>query len=206
MQAATPGQEHVPPVLILVCDNTDIAEVFYRKISGETEVATVTEADVAEVLGEENEEAAKGNGNSAPNTKSGKRKTTTVYGKGAIFPELFSNTPDVNRTIRIDTKLLAEAESDDPKKKRQDAAEELRQVTGDRRVAQRRVDALRPATVRTDDGAGTGVAEGADGRERLDEAHIVHDAAVLDLHVVVHAQQDALASDIDIADGLLLHG
>ena len=30
----------------------------------------------------------------------------TVYGKGAIFPELFSNTPDVNRTIRIDTKLL----------------------------------------------------------------------------------------------------
>ena len=52
MEAATPGQEHVPPVLILVCDNTDIAEVFYRKISGETETETVTEADVAEVLGE----------------------------------------------------------------------------------------------------------------------------------------------------------
>src|SRR5205807_1487807 len=34
----------------------------------------------------------------------------------------------VNRTIRIDTRLLAEAESDDPKKKQQDAAEELRQV------------------------------------------------------------------------------
>ena len=51
-----------------------------------------------------------------------------MYGQGAIFPEYFSNTPDVNRTIRIDTKLLAEAESDDPKKKRQDAAEELRQV------------------------------------------------------------------------------
>jgi hypothetical protein len=33
-----------------------------------------------------------------------------MYGKGAIFPELFSNTPDVNRTIRIDTKLLAEDE------------------------------------------------------------------------------------------------
>lgn len=129
MQAATPGQEHVPPVLILVCDNTDIAEGFYRKISGETETETVTEADVAEVLGEEEEENGNGNGNGAPKkAKSGKRKTTTVYGKGAIFPELFSNTADVNRTIRIDTKLLAEAESDDPKKKRQDAAEELRQV------------------------------------------------------------------------------
>ena len=132
MEAATPGQEHVPPVLILVCDNTDIAEVFYRKISGETETETVTEADVAEVLGEDDGE--NGNGDGAPEAtkqkpaKSGKRKTTTVYGKGAIFPEHFSNTPDVNRTIRIDTKLLAEAESDDPKKKRQDAAEELRQV------------------------------------------------------------------------------
>ena len=51
-----------------------------------------------------------------------------IYGQGAIFPELFSNTPTEKRTIRIDTKLLAEAESDDPKKKRQDAAEELRQV------------------------------------------------------------------------------
>src|SRR5205807_8152001 len=34
----------------------------------------------------------------------------------------------VNRTIRIDTRLLAEAESDDPKKKQQDAAEALRKV------------------------------------------------------------------------------
>src|ERR1017187_2405218 len=126
MEAATPGQEHVPPVLILVCDNTDIAEVFYRTISGETETETVTEADVAEVLGEG--DAENGNGDAPKPTKSGKRKTTTVYGKGAIFPDLFSNTPEVNRTIRIDTKLLAEAESDDPRKKRLDAAEELRRV------------------------------------------------------------------------------
>src|SRR5260370_11450064 len=53
MEAATPGQEHVPPVLILVCDNTDIAEVFYQKISGETEEAVVTEAEVEEVLAED---------------------------------------------------------------------------------------------------------------------------------------------------------
>ena len=34
---AKPGQEVVPPVLIVVCDNTDIAEVFFRNISGERE-------------------------------------------------------------------------------------------------------------------------------------------------------------------------
>ncbi len=129
MQAATPGQEQVPPVLILVCDNTDIAEVFYGKISGETETEAVTEADVAAVLGEEDDAGGGENGNgSAKKGKVAKRKTRTVYGKGAIFPELFSNTDRVKRTIRIDTKLLAEAESDDPKKKKQDAAEELRQV------------------------------------------------------------------------------
>ena len=128
MDAATPGQEHVPPVLILVCDNTDIAEVFYRKISGESEVEPVTEAEVTEVLGEDDEDISAESNIRAPKAKSGKRKTTTVYGKGAIFPEYLSNTPQVNRTIRIDTKLLADAESDDPKKKRQDAAEELRQV------------------------------------------------------------------------------
>ena len=112
MEAAKPGQEHVPPVLILVCDNIDIAQVFYRKLSGETEVETVTEADVAEVLGEVPEE--NGNGGGAPPAstskpaKSGKRKVATVYGKGAIFPEHFSNTPHQRRTIRIDTKVADE--------------------------------------------------------------------------------------------------
>ena len=32
----TPARSSVPPVLIVVCDNTDIAEVFFRNISGET--------------------------------------------------------------------------------------------------------------------------------------------------------------------------
>jgi type III restriction enzyme len=121
MQAATPGKERVPPVLILVCDNTDIAEVFYRKISGETEEEVVTQAEVEEVLTDEDESEEK-------NTKKGKRKTITVFGRGAIFPEYFSNTSERKRTIRIDTKLLAEAESDDPKKKKSQAAEDLKKV------------------------------------------------------------------------------
>jgi type III restriction enzyme len=124
MQEATPGQERIPPVLILVCNDTDTAEVFYRKISGETEIEAVTEEEVAEALAEE-----ENGGNGAPKKgKASKRKKTVVYGKGAIFPELFSNTPGEKRTIRIDTKLLAEAESEDPKKKKQEAAEELRQI------------------------------------------------------------------------------
>ena len=34
-----------PPVLILVCDNTDIAQVFYERISGQSEVEAIPEAD-----------------------------------------------------------------------------------------------------------------------------------------------------------------
>jgi type III restriction enzyme len=50
-----------------------------------------------------------------------------VYGKSAVLPE-FANTATRKHAIRIDTKLLAEAESADPKKGRKDAAEELRKV------------------------------------------------------------------------------
>lgn len=32
---SAPGQDRTPPVMIVVCDNTDIAEHFYRSISGE---------------------------------------------------------------------------------------------------------------------------------------------------------------------------
>ncbi|MGD0389423.1 MAG: hypothetical protein ABSC42_10765 [Tepidisphaeraceae bacterium] len=125
IQQASPGQERVPPVLIIVCDNTDIAEVFFEKISGEREEEIATEADVRE-LSESDDESA--DDESEPAAKKAKPKTRTVYGKGAVFPEYFSNTATEKRTIRIDTKLLAEAESDDPNKKRRELAEELRRV------------------------------------------------------------------------------
>ena len=124
IEQATPGQEHVPSVLIIVCDNTDIAEVFYRKISGETEEEIVTQADLdAVALDEDDSASTKSKAN-----KSKKPKTRTSYGEGSVYPEYLSNIPARKRTIRIDTKLLAEAESDDPKKKKQDLAEELRRV------------------------------------------------------------------------------
>ncbi len=119
-QQSTANQERIPPVMILVCDNTDIADYFYRKISGESESDAVTEQDVEDVLGgdEEDEEAT---------PKKGKPKKTVVYGSGEILPEL-SNTADRKYTVRIDSKLLADAESADPSKGKKTAAEELRRV------------------------------------------------------------------------------
>lgn len=124
IQEAKPGQEQVPPVLIIVCDNVDIAEVFYRKISGEEPVEVATEDDVAEVEAEENgdgESESKAAGQS-------KSKPRISYGHGVIFPDYFANAPSLKRTIRIDTELLAKAESEDASKSKKDLAEELRKV------------------------------------------------------------------------------
>ena len=106
IQNASDNQDKTPPVLIIVCDNTDIAEVFYRKISGEQEIEVEVESK-------------------------GKRKKIikqTVYGIGAVFPDYFSNTETFKPTIRIDSKLLAKAESGDPSVSKQEAAEQLRQI------------------------------------------------------------------------------
>ena len=123
IQAARPGVDRTPPCVIIVCDNTDIAEEFYRRISGEQIVETVTEAEVLEVL---EDDAAE---DEAPTAKRGKRpKPKIVYGPGEVFPELFSNTAERKFTIRIDSKLLAQAEAGGSGKKKADAAEELRRV------------------------------------------------------------------------------
>ena len=90
MQAATPDQERSPPVMILVCDNTDLAAHFHKMIAGEI-----------------------------------------VRGQSANglvgFPALWNSEPrDV--TLRIDSKLLAAAESQDGTGTVKAAAEELRKV------------------------------------------------------------------------------
>ena len=97
IQAASDAQDKAPPVLILVCDNTDIASLFFEKISGERQ-----------------EPDASG-------------KMQTVYSDGAIFPE-FTNREGFRPTLRIDARLLAQAESDDPEASRQEAAQQLRRV------------------------------------------------------------------------------
>ncbi len=125
LQEASPGQERVPPVLIIVCDNVDIAELFYRKISGEEPIDAASEEDVAEVEAEENGEDEPASGGSGK----GKRSVPRVsFGHGVIFPEYFANAPGLKRTIRIDTELLAKAESEDESKSKKELGEELRKV------------------------------------------------------------------------------
>jgi type III restriction enzyme len=125
IQAATTEQDKTPPVLIIVCDNTDIAEVFYRNISGEEEIE-VTEDDDSEDAAEREEESQQ----DQPRPRSGrkKKKTRIVYGQGKLFPEYFANREGFKPTIRIDSKLLAEAESGSAAASRKEAAEELRRI------------------------------------------------------------------------------
>ncbi len=127
MREARPDQVQAPPVLIIVCDNVDIAEVFYRKISGEVPVDVVTAADIAEADAEDDGDEAEAT--EAPTRSRGaKAKSRVSYGHGEVFKEYFENSPTVKHTIRIDTDLLAKAESEDPTKSRKDVAEQLRQV------------------------------------------------------------------------------
>ena len=117
-QQARPGQEQLPPVLIIVADNTQIAELFYRNISGE---------DTVDVVSEDDEDAE--DADDPPTTQPKRKpKTRTVFGTGKLFPELFSNRKGFRPTLRIDSKLLAEAELEDAKTSRQEAAETLRRI------------------------------------------------------------------------------
>ena len=107
IEEGSPGQDKTPPALIIVCDNTDIAELFFQNISGETKVPAV--GDVGE----------------SSRRKRRKPQLKTAYGDGQVFPELFSNRDGQIRTLRIDSKLLAEAESG---KATQNQAEQLRKI------------------------------------------------------------------------------
>ena len=114
--AAAPGQDRTPPVMIVVCDNTDIAEHFYRMISGEeTVVIEVDEEDEADDEG------------AAPRRRK-KAKPVKRYGNGLSgFSELW-NQAGAEVTLRIDSTLLAAAESQDPNATRKEAAEDLRRI------------------------------------------------------------------------------
>jgi len=109
MQAATPDQERSPPVMILVCDNTDLAAHFHKMIAGDE----IAEDDNGEA-GNKKRERARHSPGTAPSGLAG-------------FPDLWNNEHgDV--TLRIDSKLLAAAESQDGAGTVKTAAEELRKV------------------------------------------------------------------------------
>ena len=107
IQEASDTQSKIPNNIIIVCDNTNIAEYFHQRISGEELVEIVEDVP------------AKGKARKTP-------KTQVAYGQGQVFPELLSNSEGELRTLRIDSKMLAEAESETANKKQ--AAEDLRQI------------------------------------------------------------------------------
>ena len=104
-----------PPVMIVVCDNTDIAQLFFENISGQ--------ADVEEIP----EEAE--DGEEEPKARQKNAKTRVTYGANkTAFPELFQNGPGRLWTIRIDSRRLEKVESEDPDATRDEAAKELREI------------------------------------------------------------------------------
>ena len=118
VQEAAPGEDRTPPVMILVCDNTDIASHFHRMISGETVVAA-----------DEGGNGARGPAERRKRRKAGaKPKKTKQYGAGLSGFEEFWNARGAEVTLRIDSKLLEEAESGQVKEGRKQVAERLRQA------------------------------------------------------------------------------
>ena len=98
--------------MILVCDNTDMAEHFHKMISGE---ALVEETDA-----DPDATPTKG--------KRRKRKLSKRFSDGLTgFPDLW-NRQGFEATLRIDSKPLAAAESEDPIASSKEAAEKLRKV------------------------------------------------------------------------------
>lgn len=111
-----PGQTFIPPVMIVVCDNTDIAQLFFEKISGETQEEMTSNESEDEDEGDEEEAAPKG-----------KTKKVRRFSPGGLpFPEL-ANSEKMTYTLRIDSKLLDEAEAGEGSTKQKEA-EKLRQI------------------------------------------------------------------------------
>ena len=101
IRQASPGETVIPPVLIIVCDNTEIAEVFYGRISGER---------IVEVPSEDGKGTVE----------------QIVYGDSAVLPD-FANTEAARRTVRIDSDLLRKIETEEGETK-DEAAEALREI------------------------------------------------------------------------------
>jgi type III restriction enzyme len=114
IENASPGQDRTPPVMIVVADNTDIAEHFHRMISGEELVSADVEDDE-----DDDDETPKRRKKAKPQ----KRYSNGLPG----FPELW-NKKGAEVSLRIDSELLAAAESQDSKATKKEAAEELRKV------------------------------------------------------------------------------
>lgn len=98
--AVVGDQDFIPPVLIVVCDNTDIAQIFFERISGQRT------------------EMKRAQGRKAKEPK-------TIYGPG-ILSDL-TNEEGKQRTVQIDTKLLRTLDAEEGQS-RDEAAQALRRL------------------------------------------------------------------------------
>ena len=98
IERSSKGELAVPPVMIIVCESTDLAELMYQHISGEKEV---------EVLDEK-----------------GKKVKRIDYGTGI---KGLANDERTKRTVRIDNKLLSKIETEEGESK-DEAAQALRDI------------------------------------------------------------------------------
>lgn len=129
IQAASDTQVKSPPVMILVCDNTKIAEIFFRKISGEEESEVVEEPPETDGTDDAEDTTDSDNMSDAkPTPKSKKPRKKTIYQGGEVFGHLFGNSPGRIHTISIDSNRLSKIESEDPTATRDRAAQELRDI------------------------------------------------------------------------------
>lgn len=97
------GRLFVPPVMIVVCDNTDTSQIVFEHISGESEVE-IPDPD-----------------------KPSKTIKQTKYGGGNVFPDLLQNSESRQVTVRIDSKLLEKVEKEEGESK-DEAALRLREI------------------------------------------------------------------------------
>lgn len=95
------NRDVTPPVMIIVCDTTETSQIFFEKISGETQ---------KEVL----------------NPETGEPEIIPVYGDSVAFPEL-ANTAQRQVTIRIDSRKLDEVDPEGGDTK-DEAALKLREI------------------------------------------------------------------------------
>ena len=96
ISAASDASDKTPPVLIVVCDNVNIAEVFYRNISGETTVEAIeTDDDVDQDDAEDEDELV-------PRLRTKKPKQRVVYGPGKSSRTTFL-TPMSSRVARSES-------------------------------------------------------------------------------------------------------
>lgn len=108
----------VPPAMIIVCDNTDIAQVFYENISGARQQEDIT-----------NNNGAENGHDDDTRSRTKKPKTIITYGmSNTSFPELFQNDKDHLNTFRIDSKQLDKIESEDPDATRDQAIRDQREI------------------------------------------------------------------------------